>query len=133
MYKPQRIIIFLAVVLCIVLLPLLINHGRVAADAAPALDTPEINELAQRECVESTEYMRSDHMHLLDAWRTEVIRNGNTMYTNSAGQVFEMSLEDTCFSCHSNRAEFCLSCHDYAGVETNCWNCHDGGEAVMDR
>lgn len=126
MYKPIRIIIFIAVFLCIALFPVLLNHGQAAANLTPALETPEIEALEDRACIESTEYMRSEHMHLLDDWRNEVIREGKTEYTSSSGQVFDMSLEEGCFDCHSNRSEFCLSCHDYVGVEVDCWNCHVG-------
>lgn len=133
MYKPLRIVVFIVVVLAVVLVPLLANIGRVAADPVIALDTPEIERMDTKECIEPTNYMKAEHMHLLDMWRNEVIRGTDTSYVSSTGVIYDMSLEDTCFSCHSNRAEFCLSCHDYVGVETDCWSCHDGGEAVVDR
>lgn len=127
MYKAHRIVIFLVVALGIFTAPLLINHGQAAAQMSSDLNTPEIEALSEQACIESTEYMRAEHMHLLDEWRNEVIREGNTEYTATSGEVYTMSLEKTCFSCHSNRAEFCLSCHDSLAVETDCWNCHDGG------
>lgn len=41
-----------------------------------------------------------------------------------AGQQFEMSLQNTCMDCHSNKKEFCDQCHDYANVSPFCWDCH---------
>lgn len=126
MYKPARIGAFVVVCLAILLAPLLINHAQAPQPMTSALATPQIEALDQHRCIESTEYMRADHMKLLDDWRNEVLRGTATMYQSSTGQIYDMSLEETCFSCHSNRAEFCLSCHDVVAVSTDCWNCHDG-------
>ena len=36
-----------------------------------------------------------------------------------------MSLTRTCMlQCHTNKAEFCNKCHEYANVEPYCWECH---------
>jgi len=135
MYKGHRIIIFLVLFLCLMLTPMLLNVGRASEAPTPSLDTPEINGLASIEgyvqCVESNEFMRAEHMQLLDAWRTENVRHGGVVYTNSLGLAFEASLENTCLSCHSNRTEFCDTCHTYVAVEPECWNCHIGGESLV--
>jgi len=135
MYKAHRIIIFLAVFVCLLLTPVVLNIGNAAEAPEPSINTPEINGLANIEgtvqCVESTEFMRADHMQLLNAWRTENVRNGGFQYTNSEGQTFEASLENTCLNCHSNRTEFCDVCHDYVAVEPECWNCHIGAESQV--
>ena len=133
MYKPVRIVAFLLVILGLVLAPVWLNQGRVAAVPAPSLDTQAINALEERQCVESTAYMRAEHMLLLDSWRTAVVRDGATTYTNSAGRVYAMSLEDSCLGCHDNRAEFCDACHAYVAAEPNCWSCHNGEEGVTGR
>jgi hypothetical protein len=43
---------------------------------------------------------------------------------NSKGKEFEMSLQKTCMKCHTNKAEFCDKCHNYASVRPYCWDCH---------
>jgi len=78
----------------------------------------------QKECVMSAEYMRDNHMELLDVWREDVVRNGNRTYIATSGKKFEMSLTKTCIGCHSNKAEFCDQCHNYLGVSPYCWDCH---------
>jgi hypothetical protein len=36
-----------------------------------------------------------------------------------------MSLTGTCLTgCHTNKAEFCDRCHNYAAVSVYCWDCH---------
>jgi hypothetical protein len=36
-----------------------------------------------------------------------------------------MSLSQGCLGCHSNKEQFCDTCHNYAGVKPNCWSCHN--------
>jgi hypothetical protein len=79
----------------------------------------------ETQCVESADYMRQNHMHLLEQWRQMVVRDGEHTYVASDGQEYEISLTDTCLKCHSNKEEFCDQCHDYAGVKPNCWDCHN--------
>lgn len=78
----------------------------------------------QKECVMSTEYMRDNHMELLNVWRDDAVRKGDRIFTTVSGKEFEMSLTKTCINCHSNKAEFCDQCHNYLGVSPYCWDCH---------
>jgi hypothetical protein len=71
-----------------------------------------------------TDYMRAEHMQLLDLWRHSVVRNGKRVFVNTSGKEFNMSLSNTCLDCHSNKADFCDRCHTYASVEPYCWDCH---------
>ncbi|MEI6261200.1 MAG: sulfate reduction electron transfer complex DsrMKJOP subunit DsrJ [Deltaproteobacteria bacterium] len=77
-----------------------------------------------KECVMPTAYMRAEHMQLLDIWRQSVVRNSDNIYVNPSGKAFTMSLSNTCLDCHSNKAEFCDKCHDYASVRPYCFDCH---------
>lgn len=91
--------------------------------------TPELIIVTEEEqCVETAQYMRDNHMRLLDEWRQSVVRDGNRIYVNSDGKEYEMSLTATCMGCHSNKEEFCDRCHNYAGVTPNCWDCHNAPE-----
>ncbi|HEX2924389.1 MAG TPA: sulfate reduction electron transfer complex DsrMKJOP subunit DsrJ [Chloroflexota bacterium] len=78
----------------------------------------------EKQCIESADYMRAKHMQLLIDWREEVVRNGPGQYVATDGKKYDMSLTGSCLKCHSNKTEFCDRCHDYAGVQPNCWNCH---------
>jgi hypothetical protein len=78
-------------------------------------------------CVEDTEFMRRNHMNLLmhqrDDTMLEGIRGG------------KHSLKE-CIDCHavegpdamavtvSSPKHFCRSCHDYAAVKIDCFDCH---------
>jgi hypothetical protein len=53
--------------------PLWYNALTAAPAEAPTLDQPPNG---SKECVEPKEYMRANHMDLLNEWRDEVVRNG---------------------------------------------------------
>jgi len=87
----------------------------------------------QKECVMSTEYMRDNHMELLNVWRDDAVRKGDRIFTTTSGKDFEMSLTKTCINCHSNKAEFCDQCHNYLGVSPYCWDCHVDSQIVENK
>ncbi len=79
---------------------------------------------AQGQCVEAPAYMRTHHMQLLDRWRNTVVREGVRTYVSSDGHSVRMSLTGTCLKCHGDAGHFCNQCHQYAGVEITCFDCH---------
>ncbi len=106
--------------------------GGGAPDLAPALEQMRKDKIT---CVESTAFMRSSHMILLNNWRTEVIRDGSKgpsgtyhpfkMYkSNNDKKEYEMSLQNGCMKCHTSKAQFCDKCHNYVGAAPKCWDCH---------
>jgi hypothetical protein len=93
-----------------------------SAEGAPKLELPP----GEKECVESTQYMRTSHVDLLNNWKETVVRDGKRTYVSSTGKEYTMSLTNTCITqCHSNKAKFCDRCHDYMNVQPWCWDCHN--------
>jgi len=78
-------------------------------------------------CVADTQFMRRNHMTMLRHQRDETMREG------IRGNQY--SLRD-CIACHAvmgpdampvtvaNPEHFCRSCHDYAAVNIDCFQCH---------
>lgn len=78
-------------------------------------------------CVEPTEYMRRNHFELIRHQRDE------TVYGGIRGAKHSLS---GCVQCHVGydssgtpieidaEGQFCNSCHEYAAVEMNCFDCH---------
>lgn len=126
MYDGVKIIFGLIIFLAFVTLPFTLSIGKEYIKANPKIDTPEIMKLPEdeRKCVESKDYMRKEHMKLLIEWRDAVVRDGKTLYVNSQGKTFNMSLQNTCMKCHTNKSEFCDECHKYVMVKPYCWDCH---------
>lgn len=118
MYNAGKILIGLAVFFVIMTFPFWYNAGK--ASVPPELVLPE----KEKQCVESTEFMRAKHMELIDEWRHQVVRQGKRVYTGLGGKKYEMSLQNTCMSCHKEKEKFCDRCHTYVAVSPNCWSCH---------
>jgi hypothetical protein len=84
---------------------------------------------AEKQCIESKEYMRAYHMEMLNSWRDNVVRN-NIRFVSFKGHPTEMSLTSTCMKCHESKAEFCDRCHNFVDVNPYCWNCHNEPKGV---
>ena len=121
MNDKKYIWVGLVIFFIIITFPFWYNRGK-AAPAPEVVLTPKAK--AAKVCVRPTDYMQREHMQLLDHWRHQVVRNAERIYVNEKGQAFNMSLSNTCLDCHSNKAEFCDRCHDYASVRPYCWSCH---------
>ena len=121
MKDKKKILAGLAVFIAAITFPFWFNMGK----AAPA---PELELTAKakaaKTCVMPTAFMKAEHMQLLDVWRHNVVRNGERAFVNAEGKLFNMSLSNTCLDCHSNKAQFCDRCHEYASVRPYCWDCH---------
>lgn len=90
-------------------------------------------------CVDDTDFMRRNHMELLKHQRDETMLNGV--------RSEQYSLKE-CLSCHAvygpdaipvtvaDPSHFCRSCHDYAAVSIDCFQCHasrpESGELPAD-
>lgn len=80
-----------------------------------------------QDCVEPTDVMRKDHMSLLFDQRDRTVHQGiRTKRHSLVG----------CIDCHASTdqngkpipinaaGQFCQSCHAYAGVKMDCFQCH---------
>ena len=120
MYDAGKIIIGLSIFLILVTFPFWYNVAGGNVNNIP--DLKIITKAKQ--CVAPTDYMRANHMHLLDEWRNKVVRENQRYFTALDGKRYEMSLSKTCFNCHSNKSEFCDQCHNFMNVSPYCWKCH---------
>jgi hypothetical protein len=122
MFDGGKIILGIVAFLVLVLFPIWYTAANGNAGYRPEIEPPPGGESA---CVEDTDFMRSNHMDLLDRWRDDYVRHGDRIHhSDHTGKEYTKSLSGTCMSCHSNKAAFCDRCHDYMGVSPYCWNCH---------
>lgn len=128
MYNAKQIIPGLIIFLGLITFPLWYNMGKAAPVPQPKLDTPVIQKLAQKQCVLPAAQMRTEHMQILNDWRTQVVRYDKRIFVAPDGKQYNMSLQNECMKCHSNKTQFCDTCHTYAGLKSNstpyCWTCH---------
>ncbi len=121
MYDGGKILTGLIIGIALFTLPFWFNLGKAAKIPEPKL-TPKAEKA--KFCVETKEYMQAEHMALLDKWRDWVVRDGNRIYVGLHDKKYDMSLQNTCMDCHSNKKKFCDECHNYADVTPYCWECH---------
>lgn len=125
MNKHRNIIIGIVVLVILFTYPFWGSFGKSAEAPEISLNTPEIQALTDKQCIEDAEFMRTNHMQLLSDWKVSVVREGNRTYVSEAsGEQYTMSLQNTCLECHSNKDQFCDACHDYTDITPNCWTCH---------
>jgi len=125
MYDAGKILTGLVIFLLLLSFPFWFSLGQAS------YETPELQLPADsQECIEDTEWMRKNHMELLDDWRDIVIRDGESVYVTSEGDEYDMSLQKTCMDCHTSKEEFCDKCHNAASVDPYCWDCHVAPEEV---
>jgi hypothetical protein len=107
-------------------LVLLIAAGAAAAgEPAGRTPKPAIEPArAGTQCVAAPDVMRRDHPSLLKHQRDETVHRGV--------REAQSSLK-ACIGCHASAAtgsvaqaktDFCSSCHSYAAVQIDCFECH---------
>jgi hypothetical protein len=127
-YDARNVLIGLAIFVGLFTLPFWYNMGKAAPAPEAKIDTPVIQQMAVKQCILPKEAMRTEHMQLLNDWRTWVVRDGLSTYVAADGKTYTMSLQNECMKCHSNKSQFCDTCHSYAGMQVGsvpyCWTCH---------
>jgi len=128
LYNGGKIIVGLIIFFILATFPFFLQLGKANVKPEPKVDTPAIQEwektYGKKECVESKDFMRAEHMQLLNNWRDSVVRDGDRIYVATDGKHYTMSLQNTCMKCHSNKKKFCDECHNYMAVKPFCWDCH---------
>lgn len=130
MYNAGRVMFGLAVFFLLTTLPFWLGFGAQAEAPELDLNTPRITQMDEKKCLLPLETMRSQHMVLLKDWRDQAVRYGNREYRAEDGTVYQVSLQNTCLDCHSNKEDFCDRCHEYNNVKPDCWTCHLAPEEV---
>ena len=81
MYDSIKVISGIVIFLLILSLPIWYNSATGMADYVPEVSIAG----AGTECIESTEFMRANHMHLLNDWRDDVVRGETRIYKATNG------------------------------------------------
>jgi hypothetical protein len=109
--------------LAVVLSGLAVAHAEPARAPGGGL-LPAIEPARGGECVADPATMRREHMALLRHQRDDTVRGGV--------RGAKASLKG-CVECHASAAtgsvaaaggDFCVSCHAYAAVKIDCFECH---------
>ena len=116
----MRLLAMLALMAVSALAPLLANATEPAWLPKPARGQGE-------KCVAETDWMRRNHMTVLNHQRDDTVHQGV--------RTRRFSLKG-CIDCHAVKGadakpvtvaspqHFCRTCHDYAAVRVDCFECH---------
>lgn len=75
-------------------------------------------------CVEDTEFMRRNHMKLLLHQRDQTVHEGIRTKKYSLTNCIECHASQKNNSVIGSNQNFCQSCHSYAAVKIDCFECH---------
>jgi hypothetical protein len=117
-YRAQPVLLGL---LCLVLM------GSAQASGVGDFVVDNSRAAALSNCVEPTEYMRRNHMEVIQHQRDTTVYGGIRSTKHSLAG---------CVQCHVGydatqapvaidaEGQFCAACHSYAAVKLNCFDCH---------
>ena len=124
---PFRVDTTLAVVLVLMTSLAVVAQAADEANATSGVPMPVIPTGLGDSCVEDTDFMRRNHMDMLKHQRDETMLKGVRNKQHSLKE---------CINCHAvygpdavpltvaSPQHFCRSCHDYAAVSIDCFQCH---------
>jgi hypothetical protein len=106
--------------------------GVWSAGAALAAPPQPVIEPARSgtQCVEDTATMRRLHMAFLKHQRDETVHGGIRGAKHSLKDCVACHASTTTGSVAAAPTDFCSSCHAYAAVKIDCFECHTGKPAV---
>jgi hypothetical protein len=77
-----------------------------------------------QQCVEDTDYMRKNHMKVLDHHRDKTVIEGIRTKKHSLKECINCHASEKTGSVAKSKDDFCVSCHSYAAVKIDCFECH---------
>jgi hypothetical protein len=99
--------------------------GSDAQSKAGGAPKPVITKAVKGEqCVEPTEYMRRNHMKVLDGHRDKTVIEGIRSKKYSLKECINCHASEKTGSVAAAKDDFCVSCHSYAAVKIDCFDCH---------
>lgn len=104
----------------------LIFAGVTSASEVSALPVPQpvIEAARGGQCVADPAFMRRNHMGLLKHQRDETLRGGVRTGIYSLKTCIDCHASQTTNSVAASDTNFCTSCHRYAAVKIDCFECH---------
>jgi len=99
--------------------------GSDAQPKASGAPKPAITKAVKGEqCVEPNDFMRRNHMKLLNHQRDKTVIEGVRTKKYSLKECISCHASETTGSVAAAKDDFCVSCHSYAAVKIDCFDCH---------
>lgn len=118
----KRLLALGAVILTTAALAWAGSDDLIKASGAPK---PVIQKAVKGEhCVEPNDFMRRNHMKVLNHHRDEVVIEGIRTKKFSLKGCVDCHASEQTGSVAASKDDFCVSCHSYAAVKIDCFDCH---------
>ena len=118
----KRLLAWVVVVLTTTTLAWAESDTQPKASGAPK---PVITKAVKGEqCVEDTDYMRRNHMKILNHQRDETVIKGIRTKKHSLKGCVDCHASEKTGSVATAKEDFCVSCHSYTAVKIDCFECH---------
>jgi len=113
----------LALLVGLIALPVLSNAGELS----PSVPKAKANVSETQQCVEPIDVIRKNHMVFLEHKRDETMREGVRTKKHSLVECIDCHVtpnENGEYARIGEDGHFCSSCHNYAAVNVDCFDCH---------
>ncbi len=91
---------------------------------AGRVQKPVIAQAQGEKCVEPTDFMRRNHMKVLMFRRDDTVHQGIRTPRHSLKGCVECHAGAQSGTVAGSKDDFCQSCHAYAAVSIDCFECH---------
>lgn len=94
------------------------------AAAGGRVPMPVIAQAQGEKCVEPTDFMRRNHMKVLMFHRDRTVHEGIRTAQHSLKGCVDCHASPKTGAVAGSKDDFCQSCHAYAAVSIDCFECH---------
>ena len=100
-------------------------HPAFSGDLGPVIPEAQARFSAEQGCVEPVEDMRKNHMEYILHQRDRTMYDGIRTKQHSLVECINCHVSDAPDAPrHTSEEHFCSSCHTYAAVRIDCFQCH---------
>ena len=106
--------------------------GQAGDSLLPVIPEAQARYSAEQGCVEPVEEMRKNHMEYILHQRDETMHEGIRTPQHSLVECINCHVSDAPDAPrYSSEEHFCNSCHTYAAVRIDCFQCHADRPVMM--
>ncbi|MDH5764822.1 MAG: hypothetical protein OEZ38_02310 [Gammaproteobacteria bacterium] len=113
----------------------MLGSAALAASSVAVADSAllDIAKAKSDQCVEDTAEMRTNHMEKILHQRDKTMREGIRTKQYSLKECINCHVEENSQARAGDKDHFCSSCHSYAAVTIDCFQCHADRPAPASR
>lgn len=118
---------YIYLLLVIVMVCCIIGIGIVFADSPADIPPPKQKYSEETVCVEPVEIMRKQHFEFMLEHRDDTVIDGIRTKKHSLNECIDCHITANAqgeYARYSEDTHFCASCHQYAAVNIDCFQCH---------